>query len=380
MQTHILEEEHIMFRDAFRAFVQQEVAPYHSEWEKVGHVPRELWRKAGENGFLCMDVPEAYGGMGVTDFRFNTLISEELAKICATGPGFILQTDIVAPYIMAYGTEEQKQRWLPGCVSGELITAIAMTEPGTGSDLAGVQTKAIRQGDHFLVNGQKTFITNGILSDLVIAVVKTQPEEKHGGISLLVLERGMEGFERGKNLDKIGMKAQDTAELFFSDVKVPVENLLGQEGHGFFYLMQQLPQERLSIAVGAIAGAEAALDLTIQYCKDRKAFGRPIGKFQHNRFLLAEMKTEITIGRTFVDQCILELNEKKLTPEKASMSKYWTTDLQCKVIDQCLQLHGGYGYMNEYPIAKMYADARVQKIYGGTNEIMKEIIGRAMGF
>ena len=380
MQAQILEEEHLMFRDAVHAFVQQEIAPYHSEWEKAGLVPRALWRKAGEHGFLCMDVPEVYGGMGVRDFRFNTIVSEELAKICATGPGFIIQTDIVAPYIMAYGTEEQKQRWLPGLVSGELISSIAMTEPGTGSDLAGVQTKAIRQGDHFLVNGQKTFITNGILSDLVIAVVKTQPEEKHSGISLLVLERGMEGFERGKNLDKIGMKAQDTAELFFSDVKVPVENLLGQEGYGFFYLMQQLPQERLSIAVGAIAASEAALAMTAQYCKDRKAFGRSIGKFQHNRFLIAEMKTEIEIGRAFTDQCILELNAKTLTPERAAMAKWWITELQCKVMDQCLQLHGGYGYMNDFLIAKMYTDARVQKIYGGTNEIMKEIIGRAMGF
>lgn len=380
MHTRILEEEHIMFRDAFRAFVQQEIAPFHAQWEEEGQVPRELWRKAGGNGFLSMDIPEAYGGNDTKDFRYNAILSEELARIGASGPGFILQTDVTVPYFTEYGTEEQKERWLPKLVAGEYISAIAMTEPGTGSDLAGVQTKAIRDGDHFVVNGQKTFITNGILSDLVIAVVKTQPEEKHGGISLLVIERGMEGFERGKNLEKIGLKAQDTAELFFTDVKVPANNLLGQEGHGFYYLMHQLPQERLSIAAGAIAAAEAALEMTIQYCKDREAFGRPIGKFQHNRFLLAEMKTEIEIGRTFVDQCILDLNAGNLSAEKASMSKWWCTDLQCKIIDQCLQLHGGYGYMKEFLIARMYTDARVQRIYGGTNEIMKEIIGRSMGF
>jgi alkylation response protein AidB-like acyl-CoA dehydrogenase len=286
----------------------------------------------------------------------------------------------MAPYFSTYFNEEQKAKWMPGIISGEIITAIAMTEPGTGSDLGGVKTTAIKDGDHYILNGSKTFITNGILSDLVIVVAKTDPDQKHAGVSLLVVERGMEGFSRGKNLEKIGMHAQDTAELFFDNVKVPAENLLGQEGHGFYYLMHNLPQERLSIAVSAVAAAEKILNVTIQYCKDRTAFGRSIGKFQNSRFKLAEMKTEITIARTFVDQCILELNEGKLSVEKAAMAKYWVSDLQCKVVDECLQLHGGYGYMTEYAVARAYMDGRVQRIYGGTNEIMKEIIGRSMGF
>ena len=318
--------------------------------------------------------------MGLKDFRYNAIVDEALIRVGATGPGFFLQNDVMAPYFMEYCNEEQQARWMPGLVSGELISAIAMTEPGTGSDLANIKTTAIKKGDHYVVNGAKTFITNGIMSDLVIVVVKTDPSQRHNGISLLMVEEGMEGFERGKNLDKIGMKAQDTAELFFHDVKVPIENLLGEEGKGFYYLMHNLPRERLSIAVIGIGAAEAALDWTTQYCKERTAFGKAIGSFQNSRFKLAEMKTEITIARTFVDQCILELNQKKLTAEKAAMAKWWVTDLQCKVIDQCLQLHGGYGYMNEYPIARAFRDSRVQKIYGGTNEIMKEIIGRAMGF
>lgn len=380
MQAHLLEEEHIMFRDAFRAFCEKELAPHAEEWEKAGVVDRECWTKAGANGFLCMDLPEDYGGMGIKDFRFNAIISEEMIRAGAAGPGYILQNDVMAPYFTSYFTEEQKQRWMPGVISGEIITAIAMTEPGTGSDLQGVRTTAVRKDDHYLLNGSKTFITNGILSDLVIVVAKTDSSKGAQGISLLVVERGMEGFKRGKNLDKIGMKAQDTAELFFEDVKVPLNNLIGQEGHGFYYLMHNLPQERLSIAVGAIASAEVALEHTIRYCKEREAFGRPIGKFQNSRFKLAEMKTEVTIGRTFVDQCIMELNEDKLSVEKAAMAKWWATDLQGKIIDQCLQLHGGYGYMSEFPIAKAYVNARVSRIYGGTNEIMKEIIGRAMGF
>ncbi|MEM6723396.1 MAG: acyl-CoA dehydrogenase family protein [Bacteroidota bacterium] len=380
MKNNILEEEHIMFRDAMRTFSEKEVQPHNKRWEDAGQVDREIWQKAGSNGFLCMDMPEAYGGMGVKDFRFNAIVAEELIKVGANGPGFILQTDVFAPYIQHYGTDEQKKRWIPGMVSGDIITAIAMTEPNTGSDLQAVRTTAIKDGDHYILNGQKTFITNGILSDLVLVVAKTDPSEKASGISLIAVERGMEGFERGKNLDKIGMKAQDTAELFFNDVRIPAENLLGQEGHGFYYLMAQLPQERLSIAATAIAAAEAALDITIKYCNERTAFGRKIGKFQNTRFKLAELKTEIEIGRTFVDQCILELNKDELSVEKAAMAKYWCTDLQCKVADECLQLHGGYGYMNEYAIAGHYKDARVQRIYGGTNEIMKEIIGRSMGF
>jgi alkylation response protein AidB-like acyl-CoA dehydrogenase len=380
MDRNIFEKEHQMFRDAVRKFVEKEIAPHHAQWEKDRIVPRELWLKAGELGFLGMDVPEEYGGGGVKDFRYNTVLNEELVRVGASGPGFGLHNDIVIPYILAYGTDEQKKRWLPKMVTGECITAIAMTEPGTGSDLASVRTSAIRNGDCFVVNGSKTFITNGINADFVLTVVKTNPEEKHSGISLLGIERGMEGFTRGRSLEKIGQHAQDTAELFFENVNVPVDYLLGDEGMGFMYLMQQLPQERLSIAVGAIAGAERSLEITIDYCKEREAFGRPIGKFQNSRFKLAEMKTEITIGRVFVDRCITELNAGNLTADLAAMSKWWVTDLQERVVNQCLQLHGGYGYMLEYPIAKAYLDARVMSIYGGTNEIMKELIGRTMGF
>lgn len=380
MNAALLTEELGMYQDAVTDFFKKEVVPHDARWEEAGMVDRDVWTKAGSMGMLCPDFPEEYGGLGFFDFRYQCVVNEAQVRSGSNGPGFVLQNDVMAPYFLKYFNDEQKSRWMNGICSGEIITAIAMTEPGTGSDLGGVKTTAIKNGDHYIVNGAKTFITNGILSDLVIAVVKTDPEQKHGGISLLAIERGMEGFERGKNLDKIGMKAQDTAELFFRDVKVPVENLIGEEGMGFIYLMQNLPQERLSIAVTGAAAAESALDLTIQYCKDRTAFGRPIGKFQNTRFKLAEMKTETTIARTFVDQCILELNDDKLTVEKAAMAKYWVTDLQCRVIDECLQLHGGYGYMNEYPIAKAYRDSRVSRIYGGTNEIMKEIIGRGMGF
>jgi len=382
MDRTIFDNEHKMFRDSFRKFVQQEIAPHHAKWEEDGIVPRELWTKAGQYGFLGMDVPEQYGGGGIKDFRYNTIVTEELVKVGASGVGFGLHSDIVIPYILAYGTEEQKQRWLPKMISGEMITAIAMSEPGAGSDLQGVRTTAVRDtsNGHYMVNGSKTFITNGINSDFVLAVCKTDPEQGHKGISLIAIERGMEGFTRGRNLEKIGLKAQDTAELFFSNVKVPCENLLGDEGMGFYYLMMQLPQERLAIAVGAIAACQHMLDMTINYCKEREAFGRPIGKFQNSRFKLAEMKTETTIGQVFIDRCIMELNENNLTAEQAAMAKWWTTDLQNRVADQCLQLHGGYGYMLEYPISKAWMDSRVQSIYGGTNEIMKEIIGRAMGF
>ncbi len=376
----IFEHSHLMFRDAFRKFVDNEIAPHHAAWEKEGIVPRELWLKAGQLGFLGMAAPEAYGGGGVNDYRYNAILIEELARAGASGVGFPLHTDIVLPYFLAYGTPEQKQCWLPKMCSGVAIAAIAMTEPGAGSDLAGIATTAVRDGDYYVLNGQKTFITNGVLSDLVIVVARTDPESPHGGLSLLVIERGMGGFSRGRKLDKIGQKAQDTAELFFDHVKAPVENLLGQEGQGFYYLIQQLPQERLSIAVAAVAGCEAALEMTIKYCAERTAFGRPIGKFQHSRFKLAEMKTEIQIARVFVDECIRQHNAGELTVEDAAMAKWWTTELQKRVVDQCLQLHGGYGYMTEYPIAKAYLDTRVQTIYGGTTEIMKEIIGRGMGF
>lgn len=380
MERTLFNDEHKMFRDAFRRFVEKEIAPHHAHWEEQGIVPREVWLKAGENGFLGFDVPEEYGGQGIKDFRYNTIISEELVRVGASGPGFGLHNDIVIPYILHYGTEAQKQRWLPKMVTGETITAIAMTEPNTGSDLASVRTTAIRHNGHYKVDGAKTFITNGINADFVIAVAKTNPEQKHGGISLICIERHMDGFKRGRKLEKVGLKAQDTAELFFDNVQVPAENLLGEEGMGFIYLMQQLPQERLNIAVAAMAGAQTALDMTTKYCQERTAFGKPIGTFQNSRFKLAEMKTEITIGQVFVDRCIMELNEGKLTTEQASMAKWWTTELQQRVVDQCVQLHGGYGYMLEYPIAKFYLDARVMSIYGGTNEIMKEIIGRSMGF
>jgi alkylation response protein AidB-like acyl-CoA dehydrogenase len=380
MKRTIFDSDHDMFRAAVRRFVEKEIAPHHETWEHEGVVPRELWRKAGEMGFLCMDIPEAYGGGGAEDYRYNAIFVEEIAYTGATGPGFSVHNDIVAQYILHHGSEAQKRRWLPRMASGEWITAVAMTEPGTGSDLAGVRTAAIRQGDHYLLNGQKTFVTNGILSDLVVVVTRTDPNERHKGISLLLAERGMEGFERGRNLEKIGLKAQDTAELYFNDVRVPVENRLGGEGEGFYILMQELPQERMAIAVAAVAASRAALDLTVRYAQERKAFGRPIGKFQNSRFLLAEMKTEITIAQVFVDRCIMELNAGTLTAAQAAMAKWWTTELQTKIMDRCLQLHGGYGYMLEYPIAKFYLDARVQTIYGGTTEIMKELIGRDMGF
>jgi alkylation response protein AidB-like acyl-CoA dehydrogenase len=379
LKRNIFEDEHNMFRDAFRRFVEKEIVPHHEKWEKDGIVPREIWLQAGENGFLGMNIPEEYGGGGVDDFRYHAIITEELVRAGATGPGFSLHNDICIPYILHFGTEEQKQRLLPKMATGEYITAIAMTEPNTGSDLASVRTTAIRQNGDYLVNGQKTFITNGILSDVIITVVKTDPEERHSGISLMLLERGMEGFERGRNLEKMGLKAQDTAEMYFNNVRVPAENLLGEEGHGFYYLMQELPQERLSIAIGAAAACEVALEMTIQYCQERTAFGRPISKFQHTRFKLAEMQTETHISRIFVDRCITELNEGNLSTDVASMAKWWCTELQKRVVDDCVQLHGGYGYMLEYPIAKAYLDSRVQTIYGGTTEIMKEIIGRSMG-
>ncbi|MEX2504223.1 MAG: acyl-CoA dehydrogenase family protein [Egicoccus sp.] len=380
MERRIFTEQHDAFRSTVARFVDDEVAPHHDAWEREGLVPRELWQRAGKLGLLCTDVPEKYGGGGVRDFRYNAIVTEELCRVGASGVGFPLQNDVVVPYLLALADDEQKQRWLPPMTAGELITAIAMTEPGTGSDLAAVSTTALRQDDGtYLLNGAKTFITNGINADLVIVVAKTDPAAKHAGTSLLVVEEGMPGFTRGRKLDKIGMHAQDTAELFFEDVRVPADNLLGEEGQGFVYLMQALPQERLSIAVAAVAGAAAAVEQTVAYAKQRQAFGRPIGSFQNSRFTLAELHTEVTIGRQFVDRCIELHNEGRLSVDEAAMAKYWTTDMLGRVVDACVQLHGGYGYMREYPIARAYVDARVQRIYGGTNEIMKEIIGRTMG-
>ncbi len=375
----IYEQEHEDFRRTVRAFMEKEVVPHHDQWEKDGQVSREVWQRAGAHGLLCFDVEEQYGGAGITDFRYNAIISEEISKVGASGLGFPVHTDIIVPYISQLGTEEQKARWLPGLVSGELISAIAMTEPGAGSDLQGVRTSAVDKGDHYVLNGSKTFISNGIMADLVIVVARTDPDAGHQGISLLVVEAGMEGFERGRNLDKMGLKAQDTSELFFDNVAVPKTNLLGEEGSGFVSLMVNLPQERISIAAIAVAACEHVLELCLDYAKQREAFGKPIGSFQHNRFLLAEMATEVHIARVFVNDCILKLNAGEVDTALASMAKWWTTELQKKLVDQGVQLHGGYGYMMEYPIAKAYVDSRIQTIYGGTTEIQKEIIGRMLG-
>jgi alkylation response protein AidB-like acyl-CoA dehydrogenase len=381
MRRDLFDEEHELFRETVREFLAREVVPHHEQWEKDGIVPRDVWKKAGELGMFGFSVPEEYGGAGIDDYRYNVVVVEEIMKVGATGLGFTLHNDVMAPYFVDMTNDEQKARWLPGYVSGELITAVAMSEPAAGSDLQGIRTTAIRDGDHYVVNGSKTFITNGINADLVVTVTKTDPTQGARGITLLVIERGMEGFTRGRNLDKIGMKAQDTAELFFDNVRVPVANRLGDEdGQGFFQLMANLPQERLSIAVAAVAAAEAILEQTIEYCRNRQAFGRSIGKFQNTRFVLAELSTEVEIARHYVDKCVKALNAKELSPVDAAKAKWWTTELQNKVADRCLQLHGGYGYMMEYPVAKAFLDSRVQSIYGGTNEIMKEIIGRSFGF
>jgi alkylation response protein AidB-like acyl-CoA dehydrogenase len=381
MRRTLFDDVHDEFRVAFRAFLDREAVPNYARWEADGIVDRELFRIAGANGFLGMEVPEELGGGGVKDFRFNVVIAEELqqADVNAAGLGITLHNDICLPYFLHLTNDEQRARWMPGICAGELITAIAMTEPGIGSDLASMTTTAIRDGDHYIVNGSKTFITNGINADLVVTAVKTDPAQRHRGMSLLVLERGMEGFERGRNLEKIGMHAQDTAELFFNDVRVPIENRLGDEGTGFVQLVTNLPQERLSIAVTGVAAARAAFDRTLAYAKERQAFGQPIASFQHNRFALAEMATEIEIGQSFIDRCVVALNAGELTADEAAMAKWWCTELQGKVVDRGVQLHGGYGYMSEYPIARAYADARITRIYGGTTEIMKEIIGRSLG-
>jgi alkylation response protein AidB-like acyl-CoA dehydrogenase len=375
----IYADEHEDFRRTARTFYEREVVPHHDAWEKEGIVPRELWLKAGEAGLLCFDVPEEYGGPGIDDFRFNVVLSEEQTRAGASGPGFSVHTDIIVPYLTSLGTEEQKRRWLPGCVSGETITAIAMTEPGAGSDLQGVRTTAVDAGDHYVLNGSKTFISNGINADLVIVVARTDPEAGHQGISLLVVERGMAGFERGRNLDKIGLHAQDTAELSFTDVRVPKQNLLGEQGQGFLHLMANLPQERLIIGAQAVAACEYVVELCLDYAKNREAFGRPIGKFQHNRFLLAEMATEARIARAFLDDCLRKHLDGQLTTVDAAMIKWWATELQNKLVNQGVQLHGGYGYMTEFPIARAFLDSRVATIYGGTTEVQKEIIGRSLG-
>lgn len=373
----IFTDEHVLFRESARQFFEKEVAPYHDEWEKAGQVPREIWQRAGELGFLCVTMPEEYGGAGL-DFKYSTILMEEQTKVYASGLGFALHTDIVAPYILHYGSEAQKKKYLPKMAKGEYISAIAMTEPGTGSDLQGVKTTAIKHGDKYILNGVKTFITNGYLCDIVIVVAKTDPSQGAAGISLLIVENGMKGFTKGKKLQKIGMKAQDTCELFFDNVEVPAENLLGYEGAGFMYLMQELPQERLLIAVVGTEAMATCLKDTIQYTKERQAFGRPIFNFQNTRFKLAEIHAKVQMARSFTDRCIELLCEKKLSIEDAAAAKLMISEMQCQVIDELLQLHGGYGYIWDYKIARAYADSRVQKIYGGTNEIMKELISRAL--
>jgi alkylation response protein AidB-like acyl-CoA dehydrogenase len=381
MRRQLFDEEHEAFRDSFRRFLEKEVVPHRDQWERDGIVPREVFAAAGANGFVGMAVPEEYGGGGVDDFRFNVVLGEETARVGATGfgLGLGLHNDIVLPYFLAFTNDEQKARWLPGIASGELITALAMTEPGMGSDLGGMRTTARRDGDVYVVDGSKTFITNGINADLVVTAVKTDPAQRHRGTSLLVLERGMRGFERGRNLDKIGQHSQDTAELFFTGVRVPAGNLLGEEGQGFAYLVAKLPQERLSIAVGAVAAARAALAWTLDYVKQRTAFGQPIGSFQNSKFRLAEMATEVDVAQHYVDACVRALGAGELTADDAARAKWWTTELQGRVVDACVQLHGGYGYMTEYPVARAFLDARVTRIYGGTTEIMKEIIARSLG-
>jgi alkylation response protein AidB-like acyl-CoA dehydrogenase len=375
------EEEHDMFRDSFRSFVDKEMAPNVEAWERAGIMDRDLFRKAGALGFLGMAIPEEHGGGGVHDFRYNLIIGEELmlAHIGGAGLGITLMNDVNLPYFLHLCNEEQKARWLPGIAAGGLVTAIAMTEPAIGSDLAGMKTTAIRDGDEYVVNGSKTFITNGINADLVITAVKTDPTQRHAGMSLLVLDAHAPGFERGRNLEKSGLHAQDTAELFFSDLRVPVENLLGEEGKGFKYLVTNLPQERLSIAVNAVALAQACLDSTLEYVKERTAFGQPIGSFQNSRFKLAEIATEIEVTRSYTDRCVTALNAGRLDATEAAMAKWWATEMLGRVTDICVQLHGGYGYMTEYPVARAWADARITRIYGGTTEIMKEIIGKSMG-
>ena len=374
--------DHEAFRDSFRRFVDKEISPFNEAWEEQGFVDREVWRKAGENGFLCMSMPEAYGGAGA-DKLYSVVQMEELARAGISGIGYGLHSEIVAPYILHYGTEAQKLRYLPKLASGEMVGAIAMSEPAAGSDLQGIKSTAIQQPDgSYLLNGSKTFITNGWHADLVIVVAKTNPAAGAKGTSLLLVERGMPGFEAGKRLKKMGMKAQDTAELFFDNVKLPAENLLGGPAHenkGFICLMEQLPWERLQIAVTAVAAAQAAIDWTVDYVKERKVFGQPVASFQNTRYTLAELQSQVQIARVFVDKCCELIEADKLDTATASMAKYWCTDLQCKVMDECVQLFGGYGYMWEYPITRAYADARVQRIYGGTNEIMKEVIARGMG-
>jgi alkylation response protein AidB-like acyl-CoA dehydrogenase len=375
----IFEAEHEAFRMTVATFLDKEAVPHHEQWEKDGIVDREVWAKAGAQGLLGLQLPERYGGGGTPDFRYNAVVGEEMTKRGVYGCAFPLFNDMIAPYLVASATPEQQQRWFPGLCAGTTIAAIAMTEPGAGSDLQGIQTRAVDDGDHYVLTGQKTFISNGILADLVVVVARTDPDGGHQGISLVVVERGMDGFERGRNLDKIGQHAQDTAELFFDHVRVPKANLLGEEGSGFVQLMTNLAQERLSMAVSAATACESLVEMTLAHVKERTAFGRPIGTFQNTRFTLAEMATEAHIARVFIDDCLARHVRGDLDAKTASMAKWWTTELQNRIADRSVQLHGGYGYMAEYPVARAFVNSRPGTIYGGTTEIQKEIIGRSLG-
>lgn len=378
MQRQLFTPDHDVYRDMVREFIKREVTPKLERWDADRLIDRDVWRAAGEQGVIGLGVPEEFGGGGQPDYRYRVVVSEELTKAGANAvhASFGVQDDIIIPYIADLGTEEQKRRWLTGLATGEMIGAIAMTEPGAGSDLQGVRTTAVREGDEWVINGQKTFITSGISADFVIVVARTDPNAGSRGFSLIVVESGTPGFTRGRKLDKVGLHAQDTAELYFDDVRVPASNLLGTEGRGFVHLMERLPRERMSIAVGSLASIDAVFTETKRYCFDRKAFGKSIGDFQNTRFVLAEMVTELEVTRAYLDNCVMALNEGTLTAVDAAKAKWWASELQKRVIDRCLQLHGGYGYMLEYPVARSFIDFRVQTIYGGTTEIMKEIIGR----
>ena len=380
MRRNIFEQVHDDFRATAREFFERHCVPNVEKWEKQGRVDREAWLAAGEAGLIGWEFDEKYGGLGVKDFRFNQIISEEMFMTGSVGIGLGVQNDILMPYLHTLTTEEQKERWLPKFISGEYIGSIAMSEPAAGSDLAGIKTTARDAADHWVVNGQKTFISNGLLSKLVLTAVKTDPSAGHRGISLLMIEDGMEGFTRGRKLDKIGQYSADTAELFFEDVKVPKENLVGELNRGFYHLMQNLPFERVGVACYALPAARRALELTKQYCLERTAFGQPIGKFQVNRHFIAEMQTKLDAAQTYLDQCVLAVNEGSLSPADAAGLKWWTSEVQWEIIDRCLQLHGGYGYINEYEVARLWRDSRVQRLYAGTTEIMKDLMGRAMGY
>lgn len=378
MRRTIFDDVHTQFRESVRTFFEREAVPHAGRWEAQGMVDRSFWRKAAAAGFVGFEAPDEYGGIGIRDFRFNVILDEEVEYLGVVSDNFALENDIVAPYLIELTNEEQRKRWLPKFTSGDLVVAIAMTEPGAGSDLQGMKATATRTGDAYILNGSKTFVTSGIQADAVIVAARTSQGGAREGFSLLMVESGFDGFDRGRKLEKVGRRAQDTAELYFNQVSVPVENLIGEEGRGFPYLMRNLPRERLSIAVSAVAAAEHALELTLGYVRERQAFGRPIGSFQANRFLLAEMKTHVSAARAYVDRCIEAVCAEELTDAEAAGIKAWTTDLQFQVLDNCLQLHGGYGYMNEYEISRLWRDGRVQRIYGGTNEVMKEIVGRSL--